>query len=456
MKKMKKVLAALLALSMTVCMASCGETEPAAETESKAETEAVISPEEMYPANINPEDIHPGSINSDEDTSDRWYPNGDTSSALSFTLTQTSKKNDCVGLSFCLYKKNESGIENDFIDMPLRDGGNGHGITEEATLTVDKSKTYKFDLTFQDNFTCYDFETGTVWKRCHPDYGCKDQEWYDNAFSGLVAYRDISSAKHQQIVMNADHTFLESVTGMDDMTGHWAVKAANVLDLIYDNPEDSGMQVVDAGSLLAGDAENANETTYSDTWQQEFNISADGVVTEFGLYPKYDDDMNLIGYDSAFDVTTVEKMEADAKVEADAKAAEEAAAAQAKADALAAGSPYEQPEDKKDLSGVNLDQVPDYLIDGTQDYETFDKFRKNIGKSYGMIFELHGTAEFSSTFVHVIVQNESGRLEQKFTIEAVDVDDLQSIVTDGGPITVTGVLWNDRRIYTDSAHIKAE
>ncbi|MCR4586071.1 MAG: hypothetical protein K5686_10160 [Lachnospiraceae bacterium] len=341
-------------------------------------------------------------------------------------------------------------------DMPLRDGGNGHAITKEFQMMVDKEHTYDFDLTFQDNFTCYDFKEGKVWKRCHPDYGCKDQAWYDAAFSGLVAYRDLSSVKHQQIVMNADHTFVETVSGMDEMKGRWEVKAANVLDLIYDNPEDSGIQAVDAGSLLENGGENAAETTNSDTWQQEFNISADGKVTEFGLFPQYDDDMNLTGYAAAFEVTTVEAMEAQAQAEADAAAAEEAAAAQAKADALAKGSPYEQPDDKKDLSGVNLDQTPDFVLDGTQDYDTFNEIKKGLGSDTGMIFELHGVVTVSGSIVGVIVQNDSGRLEQKFNVVAVDDTDITGIAGDGANIAVSGVLWSDRKIYTDGAHIKAE
>lgn len=460
-KIMKKARLLALALGLGLSLAACGGKEPEAKPETEAEDvkeekEEAVDPAVKYPANVDPAMIHPGSLNSDEDTSDRWYPNGDTSSEIAFTLTQTSKQNDCVGLSFCQYHVMADGKDDDMIDMPLRDGGNGHAITGEFSFMGDKSVTYDYDFTFQDNFTCYDFKNGVEWKRCHPDYGCKDQSWYDKAFAGLVAYRDLSSVKHQQIVFNEDGTFVESVTGMDDMKGHWEVQAANVLMLIYDNAEDAGIQVVDAGSLLENGGENADATSNSDHWQQEFTISAEGKITEFGLFPYYDDNMNLAGYKPAFEVTTVAEMEAAEKEAKDKAAAEEAAEAQAKADALAAGSPYEQPDDKTDLSGVNLDQVPDFVMDGTQDYNTFNDIKKGIGNDFGMIFELHGVASGSTYSSYITVQNDSGKLTQKFTVVIVDADKLLDIVPDGGNVAITGVLWSDRFIYTDSKHVKAE
>ena len=396
MKKARLLALALgVGLSLTACTGKEPDTKPETEPEveeAQSEPEEVIDPVVKYPANIDPSEIHPGSLNSDEDTSERWYPNGDTSSELSFTLTQTSKRDDCVGLAFCQYKT-LNGSDDDLIDMPLRDGGNGHAITGEFTFMKDKSVTYDYDFTFQDNFSCYDFKTGTEWKRAHPDYGCKDQKWYDDAFAGLVAYRDLSSTKYQQIVFNEDGTFVESVTDMDDMKGHWEVQASNVLMLIYDNPEDAGIQVIDGGSLLEDGGESGSETTYSDSWQQEFNISADGKVTEFGLFPVYDDDMNLTGYQPAFELTT------KAELEALQKEKEEAIAA-----ALAAGSPYPNPEVDNimdiTLDSVNLDQDPDYVLEYIEwDDKEADNYRDKVSKALksedwkGCVFRLHGIFE---------------------------------------------------------------
>jgi hypothetical protein len=428
-------------------LSACGGKEPDAAPDAAAQTsdaaapaaepEEEVDPVVKYPANIDPSKIHPGSLNSDEDTSDRWYPNGDTSSEICFTLTQTSKQDDCVGLAFCQYKV-LNGQDDDLIDLPLRDGGNGHAITNEFTFMKDKSVTYDYDFTFQDNFTCYDFKTGTVWKRCHPDFGCKDQSWWDSAFAGLVAYRDLSSTKYQQIVMNEDGTFVESVTGMDDMYGHWEVQAANVLMLIYDNPEDSGIQVVDGGSLLEDGGESGSETTYSDSWQQEFTITADGTVTEFGLYPVYDDDMNLAGYESAFQLTTKANLEALQKEKEEAMAA-----------SLAAGSPYPNPEvdDIMDitLDGVNLDQDPDFVweyIDWDDSFALDHQIKDDA--NIGMVFELHGHFEGHTFYI----TTEDGEHKKMVLLWKVGEDFPES---DRNCI-VKGVLWmngTNRYIFYD-------
>ncbi|MBO4336698.1 MAG: hypothetical protein J5842_01325, partial [Lachnospiraceae bacterium] len=144
---MKKTLLLALIAAATLGMTACekdkpAETETETETEVETEKEPELSPEEKYPATVSPFDLHPGSLNSDEDTSDRWYPEGDTNAEYYFTLTQTSQRDDCVGLSFCLYK-----TDGDMCDMPLRDGGNGHAITKEFQLMADKSQSFDFDFT---------------------------------------------------------------------------------------------------------------------------------------------------------------------------------------------------------------------------------------------------------------------------------------------------------------------
>ncbi len=441
----KQILIGTLSLVMAAAMIGCGKDAPKTDNTTQEATTKALSPEEMYPATIMPENIHPGSLNSDEDTSERWYPNGDTSADKCFTLTQTSNRDDSVGLSLCLYKVIESGELGDMCDVVLRDGGNGHAITPEFTFMADKTQKFEFDLTFQDNFTCYDFKTNTVWKRCHPDYGCKDQKWYDDAFSGLVAYRDLSSGKYQQIVMNEDHTFVESVTDMDDMTGRWEVQASNVLMLIYDNAED-GIQSIDGGGLLEDAGESAKETTYSANWQQEFNISADGKVTEFGLFPTYDDDMNLKGYDSAFELTTKENLEA---IEKEKKEKAEKS--------KSGGSPYPVPEVENimdiNFDGVNMEQDPDYVFTAV-DWAKRDEISRDLrdGKYDGYVFEIKGKFKGSS----VNVPSEDG--EHNFTFPVWRVGNFEKPATDS-TVTIKGVLWhsgNNYYVFYDEAHIKVE
>ncbi|MBR1470161.1 MAG: hypothetical protein IJ600_00800 [Lachnospiraceae bacterium] len=426
----------VLALGLGACG---GEKQEAAEAEPTVAAEPEVSPEELYPAAVSPYDVHPGSLNSDEDTSDRWYPEGDTSSEYAFTLTQTATEDDCVGLSFCLYHV-EDGVDSDMADLPLRDGGNGHAITNEFQLMVDKSQTFDFDLTFQDNFTCYDFKSGTVWKRSHPEHGCKDQAWYDEAFSGLVAYRELSQTSTQQIVMNEDHTFVETVTGEEEMTGRWEVKAANVLDLIYDNAEDAGVQVVDAGGLMEGNGENAQATGVSDTWQQEFNISADGKVTEFGLYPQYDAEMNLTGYASAFELTTKDALDA---------------IAEEKAAAAAAGSPYAMPEadnlTQVTLEGVNLDQEPDYVIDSVVWEDRDDLGKKLRGDYEGYVIEIHGVIGANAS--EIKVPSTDG--EHNYSVLIWFVGDGER-PAEGTKVVLKGVDWipsSGYSVFYDAEHV---
>ena len=439
---MKRKLCVVLALAMALSITACGGKGKTTETEATTEaTTEAKSPEEMYPATIDPRDIHPGSLNSDEDTSERWYPEGDTSSAMCFTLTQTRPEDDCVGLAICFYKTID-GNDDDLIDMPLRDGGNGHAITKEFTFMKDKSETYDFDFTFQDNFTCYDFKSGKVWKRAHPEYGCKDQSWYDDAFKGLVAYRDLASgAKFQQIVMNDDGTFVESVTDMDDMTGRWEVQGSNVLMLIYDN-EGDGVQTIDGGGLLENGGEDADETTTGNTWQQEFNISADGKVTEFGLFPVYDDDMNLTGYDAAFELTTKDELDALEKEK------------QEKADASkAAGSPYPVPEVENimdiTLEGVNMDQDPDYVVETMSwDDKTFANQMRD-GDLDGYVFEVHGFAEKGGFYVPY----DDGEHKAMFMIWPINGAPKPKDATN---IVLKGVLWHygsNYYVFYDADHI---
>ena len=87
---MKKARFLALALGIGLSLAACEGKEPDTKPETNVDEEEieeeaeeeVVDPVVKYPANIDPSMIHPGSLNSDEDTSDRWYPNGDTSSEL--------------------------------------------------------------------------------------------------------------------------------------------------------------------------------------------------------------------------------------------------------------------------------------------------------------------------------------------------------------------------------------
>ncbi len=103
--------------------------------------------------------------------------------------------------------------------------------------------------------------------------------------------------------------------------------------------------------------------------------------------------MNLTGYAAAFELTTKDQLEALAKEK------EEAIAA-----ALAAGSPYPNPEVDNitdiTLDSVNLDQDPDQVIECIEwDDKEADNYRDKVSKALrsedwkGYVIEVHGRFE---------------------------------------------------------------
>ena len=46
-------------------------------------------------------------------------------------------------------------------------------------------------------------------------------------------------------------------------------------------------------------------------------------------------------------------------------------------------------------------------------------------------------------------------MKKTITIEIIDGDGA-SLGEDGATVTITGVVWNDKHIYTDMAHIKVK
>ncbi|MBQ9233657.1 MAG: hypothetical protein IJ167_06445 [Lachnospiraceae bacterium] len=476
MKKSSKVLSSVLIASMLVgSLTACGKSEKKTEaTEANETTEAAEATEATTEeikgeALVDPAYIHPGSYNDLEDpfgdTSDYWYPEGDVNADYFIMFGQTSHDFSNIGLDIEIDTLNDKGtyVNQDFGGAPLNEK-DGHVTIDEPMDLNDGRGTVDFDITFQDNFTCYDFVTGTTFMRAHRQWGCKPQSWYDDAFSGMVAYRDFSTDS-QYITLNDDHTFVEQIIESngdvsEEMTGTWEIKASNVCWLIYDNPEDAGPDAVDITQALGVEDEGGEyKDVTKGVWPLEFEITEDGKVTAFGLYPKYNDDYTeTIGYESTFLITSVDEMENAKQAEADAEAAAEAAEAQAKEDAKNSGSPYEQPDDKKDLSGVNLDQTPDIeVVDGAWDYDTFNDFKSKYDKDEykGMIVKLTGELGTISTWREVKVKNETGRLEKTVTIEIVDGDG-STIGEDGATVTVVGVVWGDKKLYTDMAHISVE
>ncbi len=55
------------------------------------------------------------------------------------------------------------------------------------------------------------------------------------------------------------------------------------------------------------------------------------------------------------------------------------------------------------------------------------------------------------------MHNDTERLMEKLTFVIVDSEDNGAeLYPDGTKVAITGVVWNDRKVYTDLAHVKAE
>lgn len=449
--KIKKIAAVSLAFAMVLSLASCGN----ADTAEGNDNETVESTEEEVAAGeavIDPTYIHPGSLNDEkqvEETSDLWYPEGDTDSDDNFFLIYTPHQISNIGLKLQYYKT--IGEHLTFFDAILN-GGDGHAKTNSKIDLGYDIEPFDMDITFQDDFTCYDNVSKTTWKRSHPDWGCKPQEWYDEAFSGLVGYRDFST-NSQYIILNEDHSFAEQIREGDKITdekkGKWEVKSANVLWLIYDNPEDAGPEAVDITAALGleDDGEEVEDVTRN-VWPQEFNISEDGKITEFGVYPTFDENNNM-SFKSTFELTTIDEI--DAANEASAAAADES---------KAAGSPYATPEDIRDISGVNLDQTPDYTVE----YGDWDGWRElkdsiNKGEVEGYVGEIHGIMSVAVATVSISYGSDEESHNSWIDLTVADSTDFSELPEDGTKVKITGVFWksgNNPYLVTDKAHIVIE
>ena len=441
---MKKLIAVGVMLSAIIMCCSCGEnkSDSTANSETTAATEATIDPEVQYPNNIDPKKLHPGSLNSEDqsaDTSDRWYPDGDTSSEYFFMLTQTSSVHCDTGIGFDYCKGEGDGylfsggyLQTSGTHIKVVDNDGKDAVLQPAPSD---NKTFSFDLTFQDNFTAYDFVSGTVYKRANPDVGCKDESWYDDAFAGKVAYRTFSSqGSYQKIAFNADHTFTE--TNDDDpsktYTGKWEIKAANVCWLIYDDPEAAGIaKSADVTSAL-GFGENSEELD-NNVWQQEFTIDESGKVTEFGVYPVYDADGKM-SFNSAFFFGT-------------------------EAEAIAACEEANKPDDLDDLSKYDLDGTPVAVLKAGEDYDTACDFNGavGLGDTYMReVVEIHGNVHYVGPAFKVIVP--TTKRELQFYFHVAGDPDKSTLPEEGTAVCVKAVVLkgNQKTLVTDAAHIKPE
>jgi len=444
------VTAGMIAGSMTACgkekEAEAEQEVTEEEPEAAAEPEEpALSKEELYAPVLSPATIHPGSLNSTEEidtTSDRWYEDGDTSNEHYFLLTQMTTAQSDIGLDI------ELGVNSSqlFSGSPLQ-GKDGHAVADATLQISGEDETFDFDLTFQDNFTCYNWATDTVWKRCHPTFGAKDEAWYDNAFAGNTAYVEWNSASYERIVFNADHTFVEEHDDDPDQTytGTWEVKSSNVLWLHFDDPVAAGVpqpQGVDIAGEFLGieieEGENVEDIVY-DVVPQEFEIDENGKITAFGVYPVYNTDGSM-DFKATYCFGTEEEIE------------EQLAAK----NAGAAG----QPEDYNDLTAADLEGAPDVVVEAGDRDAASDLEVAMMGDDIGgKIVEIHGIMDVSGSSYYVVVQEEGTSKKTRLYLLIANKPSADELPVDDDNVVVKAIVWKvngNWELVTDADHIEVE
>lgn len=458
---MKKLTAMALILAMVLSLSACGsksdgesskagnsasDTSTADTSTADGQETTSISEEEMYPAAIDPVMIHPGSLNGDEDldsTSDKWYADGDTSSDHFFRIEQMSTEQSNIGRDIEYCKDHEEGYL--FSGCPLQ-GKDGHAVGDSTLKISGEEDTMEFDLTFQDDFTCYNWKTGTVWKRCHPTAGAKDVEWYDKAFAGNTAYVEWTSASYERIKFNEDHTFIEEHDDDPEQTytGTWEVKATNVIWLHFDDPvaanvpQPSGLDI--SGEFLGVETETANEDEpLIDYVPQEFEIDDSGKITAFGLYPVYNTDGST-EYKATYCFGTEEEIEEQLQAK----------------NAGAAG----QPEDYNDLTASDLAGDPDEIIEkGDNDAASTFQMAMMGDDIGGKIVEIHGTVNVLGSAYSIIVPEEGTSFKTTFNLYIANKPSADELPKDDEEAVVKAVVWKVNNMWslvTDAEHFTAE
>ena len=455
-----------MCLAFSLCLtagslAACGkEKEPVSEAEveeaveptkpeepelSKEEPE--LSKEELYAALLSPATIHPGSLNSTEEidsTSDRWYEDGDTEKEHYFRLTQMTTAQSNIGLDIEYCKDKGDGYL--YSGCPLQEK-DGHAVGDETLKISGEEETIAFDLTFQDNFTCYNWATDTVWKRCHPTAGAKDAAWYDKAFAGNTAYVEWTSASYEKIVFNADHSFVEEHDDDPEQTytGTWEVKSSNVLWLHFDDPVAAGVpqpQGLDIAGEFLGiepeEAEGAEDFVY-DVVPQEFDIDDNGKITAFGVYPVFNTDGSMdfkATYCFGTEEEIAEQMEAR--------------------NAGAAG----QPEDYNELTAEDLAKEPEIVVEAGDRDAAGDLQVAMMGDDIGgKIVEIHGNVHISGSSYCLLVQEEGSSRATRFYPFIANKPSADELPLEGDAAVMKAIVWKvngNWELVTDAEHFTTE
>ena len=201
------------ALALALTLAACGGSDQGASTETPAaEPEEVV--EVSHDPEVEPSLIDPGWLYGDN-TSDIWWPNGDASASEGLYFTNAA--ND-AGLDVTFVGQDDS--ESSVWDLEVVDG---HLVTK-----ADAADRRQVDITFQDNFTCYDAVSDTVYIR-----GDRSQEEYNALLEGTTFVEDPSNPDDFMVTFDQGGKTTQYQGSYDPLEGTWQVVTTNVVVCHY-------------------------------------------------------------------------------------------------------------------------------------------------------------------------------------------------------------------------------
>jgi hypothetical protein len=188
-------------------------------------------------AGIDPTEINPGWISDSDNTSDMWWPDGDQSASECLYFTNAA---------------NDAGMTVTFVDVAseFEDSVWGLELSDGHLVTQADSDSRAVDITFQDNFTCYDAISGTTYKR-----GDRSEADYQALVAGMAFADDPANPEAWMLSFNEGGELVQTYDG-EPTYGSWLVQTPNVVYIVLNSDTtswDDEYQLVfdEAGNVTA-------------------------------------------------------------------------------------------------------------------------------------------------------------------------------------------------------------